>query len=422
MIETAVPTTRAKMEESVAAKRVALGPDGEPTSGYRWIIVLFTWGAFLLTAMDRLAWGPVAVTAGATLGMSVAALGVFASAFYISYVVSNAIGGYFIDWLGGRLMVTFALVPLGVATLLFGTFTTSIRTGMIFQALMGLAAGMDFAACIKLIASWFGPRTRGRAMGLFLTGSSLAVVLTNAVVPTCMKIFGWGGAYRVLGIVTTIFGASCYFVLRNGPLQAPAKSGAKPQVGRLFRNPSLLFLSVAGFGAYWGTWGFAAWANALMIKGHHLSPVRAGFIVAVFGVGAIVGKPLIGLISDWLGGTYKRLSIGCFVSFAVMLLIFGRMDTETGFLIAAPFLGITAFLYTPLMAAGVTQQAGVGLAGSATGLTSALWQLGSTIVPITVGVVFQSTRSFNAAFMVLAAGPALAALSMFFVRELKPSK
>jgi nitrate/nitrite transporter NarK len=86
-------------------------------------------------------------------------------------------------------------------------------------------------------------------------------------------------------------------------------------------------------------------------------------------------------------------------------------------LIAAPFLGITAFLYTPLMATGVTQQAGVGLAGSATGLTSALWQLGSTIVPMAVGIIFQATHSFNVAFVVLAVGPALAAVSMLFVQE-----
>jgi nitrate/nitrite transporter NarK len=50
-------------------------------------------------------------------------------------------------------------------------------------------------------------------------------------------------------------------------------------------------------------------------------------------------------------------------------------------------------------------------------VTNAVWQLGSVIVPVAIGAVFQMTGSFRAAFAALAAGPLAGAVLMSFVRE-----
>jgi hypothetical protein len=68
------------------------------------------------------------------------------------------------------------------------------------------------------------------------------------------------------------------------------------------------------------------------------------------------------------------------------------------------------------MSAVVAEVVGTNLAASATGLTNALWQIGSVIVPVVVGALFQATVSFHTAFAALAAGPAIGAAAMIFVR------
>ena len=45
---------------------------------------------------------------------------------------------------------------------------------------------------------------RGRAIGLWFTASSLAVVLTNALVPPLSVALGWQGAYHALGGATVV--------------------------------------------------------------------------------------------------------------------------------------------------------------------------------------------------------------------------
>ena len=160
----------------------------------------------------------------------------------------------------------------------------------------------------------------------------------------------------------------------------------------LLRDRNLVLLSLAGFGALWGTWGFAFWANALMVRGHGVSVVDAGLVVASFGVGAIVAKPVIGFISDRLGGRRKLPALVCLVLFVATLLLFGQMTTLGGFRLVAPVLGVAAFVYSPMLNVMVAETAGRALAGSALGISNAIGQLGSTIVPLAVGAVYGAHR------------------------------
>ncbi|WP_315838289.1 MFS transporter [Bradyrhizobium prioriisuperbiae] len=313
-------------------------------------------------------------------------------------------------------MLAGAIIPLGVFTFLF-SFSTSVAIGLVLQALMGLAADADYSACVKLITAWFGKRSRGFAMGLFLTASSLGVLVTNAIVPTVLQAMSWSAVYQILGIVTVLIGLVSFAMLRDSPNTRVCAATAPPDLKALFDNRDLMCLALAGFGAFWGTWGFAFWANALMIRGHSLSPVSAGFIVALVGAGAIAGKPLVGLISDWSGGIRKIPIIVCLLGFCALLLVFGTLTSEFQFRLAAPLLGVAAFVYSPLMGAMVAEVAGLRRAGAATGVTAALWQLGSVVVPVVVGLVYQATTSFPTAFVTLAAGPLLGAVCMLFVRE-----
>ena len=387
----------------------------------RWLTLFLVWAAFLISFLDRLAWANVAVSAGASLGLQIAALNIFVTAFYVGYVASNFVSGIATDLFGGRRMLAMALIPLGAFTFLFG-FTSSVAVGLCFQVLMGLAAGADYSAGIKLIAAWFERAERGRAMGFYFTAPTLGVILTNALVPPAIGMVGWTGVYHVIGAATLVLGIVCFLVLRDQPpgRGVPVSGRAvmsKARIATLVRNRDLIFLTAAGFGAMWGSWGFAFWVNALMIRGHGLTAATAGAIVGLFGLGAIVGNPLMGLVSDWLGGVRKLPIIVCLLSFVVLLMVFGGLAGESQFRIAAPILGIAAFVYMPLLGAMVTEVAGVALAGSATGLSNAIWQMGSILVPVVVGVVFQYTGSFQAAFVALAAGPLFGAGCMMFVRE-----
>jgi hypothetical protein len=145
---------------------------------------------------------------------------------------------------------------------------------------------------------------------------------------------------------------------------------------------------------------------------------HAGLGEAGHHVGGALGKPLIGWIADRFNGARRipaMVVLGCF---SVMLVVFGLLDNAVAFFIAAPLLGLGAYCYLPLIVALVPRLVSSNVVGSAAGLSNAMWQIGSVLVPLAVGAVFAATNnSFMAAVITLAAGPFVGMIFMYFVNE-----
>ncbi|WP_233159147.1 MFS transporter [Pseudonocardia sp. MH-G8] len=395
---------------SAVSARLATRP------GYRWVVLAVCWAAFTMTSADRATWGPAAGAVGADLGVPVAALGVFATCYYVGYVVSVATWGFLADWVGARLTVALSIALSGAFMIGFGE-VRSHAWGLALQLLIGLCAGAEVGAGSKLITVWFGSARLGTAMGVFMTATSLGLVIANAIVPTLVQEFSWRASYHLFGAVSIALGVAAYILIRMPAGAATRATGREglPDLRPLLHNRDLVLLALAGFGALWGTYGFITWSNLLMVKGIGISPVTAGIVVVVFGSVAIFSKPLIGVVSDRVRPSRQALSAWILVAFAAALIAFSFARTPFAFLLIAPLLGLAAYTYSPLMMAMIPTASGTRLAGSATGGVNAFWQLGSAIVPTVLGLVFATSGSFHVAFLALAAGPALAIIPLLLI-------
>jgi ACS family glucarate transporter-like MFS transporter len=398
--------------------------DGVVISKYRWLVLFACWASFTLTSIDRSTWGPASVFVGEGLGVPLASLGAFATAYYVGYVVSNAIGGVLSDAIGGRRTLTVSLFGAGALMMVFGS-TPNAAVGIAVQALVGLFAGADYAAGIRLITSWFRPNELGLVMGIFLTATSIGLGVANAVVPALIAWHSWETSYHLFGAISVCFSVVLYFLLRPGPLGAPpvvknAKTRRKllPDFSLVARNRNLLVVCIAGFGGFWGVYGFVTWANALMIKGHQIPPQTAGLVIVVFSVMAAISKPLLGFVADkFFPHRRKVLIIALMAAYGLGLIAFGALSSTASFFWAGAILGLFAYAATTLLVALVPTLVPSTVTGTAAGTSNAIWQLGSTIVPVVIGAVFASTGSFLVAFSTLAAGPLIGAILMFGVRE-----
>ena len=386
------------------------------TSPYRWVVLAMCWAAFTMTSVDRSTWGPASAAVSDSLGVPLAALGMFATGYYLGYLVSNAGGGFLVDRLGARWMLGVSGVGAGLFMMLFGS-TTSVAAGLALQALVGLFAGVDYAAGLKVISTCFPVSELGLASGIFMTATSLGTVIANAVVPQLINTTGWETSYHAFGAVTVVIAVLCLLLVRNGTTASTGGERQRPDLRRVLGNRELLLLGLAGFGGLWGTYGFVTWSNTLMVKGSGIDPVQAGVVLVIFAAVAVAVKPVVGWICDRAGLGLRIPIVVLLVFFAAMLLLFGAMRSYAQFLWVAPLLGIGAYAYSPLTSALTPMLAGRTSAGSAAGVVNAFWQLGSVLVPAVIGPVFVATGSFAAAFGTLAAGPLLGALVCWFVRE-----
>lgn len=388
---------------------------------YRWYLLAICWLGFTLTSIDRSTWGPSSLFVGETLGVPLASLGMFATAYYAGYVFSNAAGGYLTDRIGGRALITLSLIGAGLFMIYFGS-TRSVVVGVAVQGFVGLFAGAEYGAGIKLISSWFRPRELGRAMGIYTSATAVGVLIANTAVPRIINALDWTASYHAFGAISIAAGILCFILVRPGPVRvvvAPSSSaGSTSIVRKLLTNRNLMLLALAGFGGFWGTYGFVIWSNTLMIKGRGIDHTVAGMIVGIFAVMGIVGKPLIGWLSDKMNGARRVPAMAMLLLFSGMLIVFGFLETPLSFVIAAPLLGLSAYCYLPMIVALVPRLVGSETLGTAAGSVNALWQLGSTLVPLAVGAAFTASgNSFPVALMALAVGPLLGAAAMYCVDE-----
>lgn len=378
------------------------------TDRRRWVVVVVATLAYLVSFLDRLGWSGVATTAAHDFGLPIAALGVFTSLFFVGYLVSSLLGGFVVDRFGARRTLVAALVPLGVLTVGFG-LVRSVAAGAVIQLLMGLAAGVDFAACMRLLAERFERIRRASATGVLMMASSAGVLVVGLVAAPLTGLGSWAWVFVVFGVVTLLVAVTVLVVVSDvrGPTsKRPAWRASLPT---LVRTPRWLLLALGGFGALWGTWGTTTWMQNLMVLGHGLSPSRAGLVVSAFGLGAVVAKPIIGTVCDRLGAARVVPMVVILGLFTAGLVGFGFLTTPAAFLTAAPLLGVVAFGYSPLMNSMVTEVVPEALVGAAAGLANGVWQVGSVLAPLAVGAVFAASGgSFPAVFATLAAGPLVA--------------
>jgi len=373
---------------------------------YSWSLLGLLTAAYSACIVDRMAWANVSSAYASANALSPTAIGSFFSAFFVGSLITTLLSGFVADWLGGKRVVCTSLLLLGILTTSFG-FTTTVWAGLVVQAAMGFVAGADYSACVKLISGYFLSKDRATAIGIFLIATPLSLVIANLAIPTLMSVAGWSGVYQALGLATFTLGLAVLWFVKDPPTRHDQVGQHRPPFGQLVGNPSLLLSATCGFFLLWGVWGFAFWANALLVKSRNVDPVTAGFVVAIFGFSGIVAKPLAGWVADHVPLSKFKLMLISTAIFTLGLVILGRLDSITAYAVCIAVMGLSAWSSAVFVATSVVDSVSPELAGSASGLSSALWNLGFVIVPIVVGGVYQWTSSFEAALQSLAAGPAV---------------
>lgn len=383
-------------------------------------VLAVLWTAFLLSFVDRLSWPPVMPTAAQELGMSAKQAGSYMTAFYIGYVVTQLPGGILTDRFGYRRVLLGSFLVMGCFTALMGTVTT-YEQGFIYRVMAGIGSGAIFSASVRAIFDWFPGKGRGTAMGIFMTASSFGVSAVNLFVPQLAKQYDWNIAFIAAGILpVAAFILALPFLHERSPISAVQSKHTLKEfyqdIKVLLRNKDLLMAGVAGFCAMWATWGTATWANTYLNKGLKLSLVDAGAIMSLYGFTAIFCKPIAGFLADWLGRK-KLLLMLIFLVFGPLLVVFGATSNVAFIYVLAPLLGIAAFIYSPIMNNLIGELVDPAQVGAATGLVNTIWQLGSLLSPLVVGMILDGTGNYFYAFLTLAAGPLAAVPAMMMVSE-----
>lgn len=289
---------------------------------YRYSVLAFCLFSYFATMAARTAVSPVLPVIRDEFLVSNAAMGLVLTGMWGAYAVSSYPSGVLGDRYGERRVVLLA-VGLSAVGSAFLALSPTYPVFLLSALFLGAGAGLYYPVAAMLLESLF-ERT-GRAIGLHLTGSQLAGLVTPVVVAALAARYGWRIGIG-LGVVATT-AALILFAWRVEPTPAsnPGVSvrGAFTTARMLppLRNRRVLYtVALAGAGSF--AWqGTATFLPTFVGAQYGFGTTTAGGLLSVFFVMLTVATPVAGSISDGISrdGTAGLLFVVAVAGYGLLL-------------------------------------------------------------------------------------------------------
>jgi MFS family permease len=293
------------------------------------------------------------------LGLSYSHLGVIATIRLILQTLSQPVWGYLADRFNRKWVIVFGTGIWGLWTVACGLVTNYWQLLWV-RAIAGIGLGCLMPPTFSLISDLFGPRERGRAMGVLGGVGYLGIVLSVLGLGFLLRdpVMGWRYGFISLGLASVLSGVVIALVVKEPPRGAaePELQDAityeaagrfvirREHLGLIFRIPTMWVIFVQGvFGVIpWVIMGtyFITW----LVDVRGIPQTQAPMVFAAIVVGQVVANVVGGVVADWAdrrSPAYGRIVVAQFSMFNGIWMTY-VLFTRTGGL---TFVQLTAFAF-----------------------------------------------------------------------------
>lgn len=336
--------------------------------------------------------------------------GVF-SLYAFGYSVSGFPAGRLTDAWGPARVITCGAFFLGGALAAMALVSELWQPYLFYGVIAALGMGTAYVPCSSTVVKWF-TRRRGLAVGLASSGGSVGTFVMPPLTQLAVNGLGWRGAYLLLGaIVFLVLTATAPLMRRDPesmglhpdgdptPLPLARSGGDGLRLGLAIRTGTFWLLA-AVFAATWIP-VFIPLVHLVPLArdlGH--SPLASATAVSVLGVGAVLGRLVMGPMSDRLGRR-PTLAFGMLLQ-AVAFAAFVVVHALSALYAAALLFGFSYGTISTQFPAIVGDFFGRAHAGSIVGSLFALAGCMAAGGPVLAGAIHDATGSYRVAFLISA--------------------
>jgi MFS family permease len=194
-------------------------------------------------------------------------------------------------------------------TALCGTATGF--TQLFFYRLgVGVGEAGGVAPSYALIADYFPPERRARAMAIFSLGIPLGLAGGTLIGAYLAAWVDWRAAFLAMGVAGVLLAPIMLFVVRDRP-RAAGIVAERPPLSRTFaivaRKPSFWLMALASSFSSLAGYGLALWTPSVLERSFGFTLIERGqFLAAIFLIGGTAGVFAGGWLADRLGQFDRR--------------------------------------------------------------------------------------------------------------------
>ncbi len=345
-------------------------------------------------------------------------LGLLGTGNFIGYLSMAIIGGFLAARFGTRIVITLALVLMGVTMMLTG-LANSFGFAFAMRFLTGLGNGAAYVPAMALGSAWFAMRKRGFATGIVTAGIGIGTLISGLVVPPILKAFGadgWRYSWYILGGAVLVASGIVFLFVRSRPSEKgllpvgvsendaeasasrPSGKASALDWSRIYRKPSVWYLGMVYFFYGLSYIIYMVFFAAYLVKEMGYSQAWAGGLWATVGGLSIFCGVIWGGISDRLGRS--RGAALAYLVLGASYIIYALVKVKFGFYLSAFMFGLTAWSIPTIMAAAAGDFVGPRLAPAGLGFITLFFGIGQAIGPALGGYLADISHSFTLPFLV----------------------
>lgn len=265
----------------------------------------------------------------AEFAVGAVAIGLMSSLYFYPYAVMQIPVGMLSDTLGTRRTATFFTFIAFIGAVLFG-LASNFSIALLARLLMGIGVSGVYIPTLKILSQWFRKDEFASLTGVLLSVGNFGAISSAYPLAIMVIVFGWRNSFVVIGAITLILAILCWTFVRDSPASVGLSPVAIAEEGEVdifdgvktvLKNKYFWPLAIWFFFEYGTLMGFQGlWGGPYLMEVYGLSKANAGAILMTVGIGAMVGSPSIGVISDRVLKRRKRtLVLFTFVYFLVWL-------------------------------------------------------------------------------------------------------
>ncbi|NWY23702.1 G6PT1 protein, partial [Pheucticus melanocephalus] len=237
-------------------------------------------------------------------------LGLITSSQSAAYAISKFISGVLSDQMSARWLFSSGLLMVGLVNVVFSWSSTVMAfAGLWF--LNGLAQGLGWPPCGKILRKWFEPSQFGTWWAILSTSMNLAGGLGPILAALVSMNYDWRKTLSFSGFTCMVVSFVCLVLIKNEPadvglpnIEQGAKKGKKGSssdnstLTELLLSPYLWVLSTGYLVVFGVKTCCTDWGQLFLIQERGQSMLVGSSYMSALEIGGLVGSIAAGYLSD----------------------------------------------------------------------------------------------------------------------------
>ncbi|MBU0455190.1 MAG: MFS transporter [Pseudomonadota bacterium] len=295
-----------------------------------WIVCLSASLFFFYIFIQMLMFNAIGQDLMTTLQLTSTKFGTLFSAYFWGNVIFLFPAGLMLDRFSTKKIILSTMMLVVIGTFLF-SFSNSITVAFLSRLLIGIGGAFALLVGLRLAARWFTPSHMALVSGTIITMGFLGGVVGQTPLALLEGAVGWRHALQL----DALFGLFLIFVMWLTIQDYP--EGYKHEMSKEeVMSLSFLVFSIKKAVSNPQNWLFGLYTCLLNLpifilggvfgvrylqQAQTLSLENATYVTSMLLIGAMIGSPVLGYISDKWGARKPPMILGAIISIVLMLLI-----------------------------------------------------------------------------------------------------